>query len=81
MINIDKRSYFDGRQIVQDVTWTFTALTSTQVSVERLLLGLHFIKSDSRASIKENLTDINSFSEAKLKTIFVCREHKFSLRC
>ena len=44
-------------KVVQDVAWILTALPTTQVSVERLFSGLRFIKSDLRASMKEDLTD------------------------
>ena len=42
-----------------------TALPPTQVSVERLFSALRFIKSDCRASMKENIIEA-IFSENKL---------------
>lgn len=44
-------------EIAQDVAWVLTALPTTQVSVERLFSGLRFIKSDLRASMKEDLVE------------------------
>ena len=42
-------------QIVQKVAYTVTALPPTQVSVERLFSALRLIRSDLRASTKEDL--------------------------
>ena len=44
-------------QIVQKVAYTVTALPPTQVSVERFFSPLHLIRSDLRASMKEDLIE------------------------
>ena len=44
-------------QIVQKVAYTVTALPPTQVSVEQLFCALNLIRSDLRASIKEDLVE------------------------
>ena len=44
-------------QIVQKVAYTIIALPPTQVSVERLFSALHLIRSDLRASRKEDLIE------------------------
>ena len=46
-------------QIFQQIAYTVTALSSTQVSVERLFSALHLIRSDLRASMKEDLIEAN----------------------
>ena len=44
-------------EIVKFAALIVTAVSSTQVSVERLFLALKIIKSDLRASIKEDLAE------------------------
>lgn len=44
-------------EIVKNVAYTVTALPPTQVSVERLFSALRFIRSDLRASMKEDLVE------------------------
>ena len=48
-------------KIVQKVAYTVTALLPTQVSVERLFSALHLIRSDLRASMKEDLIEVILF--------------------
>jgi len=43
--------------ILQKVTYTVTALPSTQVSVERLFSALRIVRSDLRTSMKEDLLE------------------------
>jgi len=44
-------------EIIRDAARTVTALPLTQVSVERLFSALKIIKSDLRASVKEDTVD------------------------
>ena len=44
-------------QIVQKVAYTVTTLSPMQVSVEQLFSALHLIRSDLRASMKEDLIE------------------------
>ena len=44
-------------EIIRDAAMIVTALPPTQVSVERLFSALRFIKSDSRASMKEDIIE------------------------
>jgi len=48
-------------EIIRDAARTVTALPPTQVSVERLFSGLKIIKSDLRASMKEDIADAIPF--------------------
>jgi len=44
-------------EIIRDAAMIVTALPPTQVSVERLFSALRFIKSDSRALMKEDIIE------------------------
>ena len=44
-------------EIIRDAAMIVTSLPPTQVSVERLFSALRFIKSDSKASMKEDIIE------------------------
>ena len=48
-------------KIVRNVAYAVTALPATQVGVERLFSALRIIRSDLRASMKEDLLEAISF--------------------
>ena len=52
-------------EIIRDVARTVTAMPPTQVSVERLFSALKIIKSDLRASMKEDLAEAILFLRTK----------------
>lgn len=54
-------------QIIRNVARTITAMPPTQVSVERLFSALRIIKSDLRASMKEDLAEAVLFLRTKME--------------
>ena len=54
-------------EIIRNVARTITAMPPTQVSVERLFSALRIIKSDLRASMKEDLTEAVLFLRTKME--------------